>query len=154
MITGWPRPGAGFSCHENSSHCINYRLKHDQNFRLRLISAYEDKILQRNDPGYHPRVEKIREKYGNTSFPSFISYILDNGLSKCNRTFCHVDGHWTPYYFRCSFCQRQYDVIGRMETFSEDLRFVLIQIGWLGRVKAQWGIFALKCVRITIEEEI
>ena len=37
---------------------------------------------------------------------------------------CNV--HWRPFYLRCPYCDNKYDhFIGRMETFTRDVRHVL-----------------------------
>ena len=36
-----------------------------------------------------------------------------------------VNGHWEPLYTHCNFCEVGYEVIGRMETFSDDVRYII-----------------------------
>ena len=95
----------------------------------RLISAYEDKILHLNDPGYGPKAEAVRAAYGDTSFPSFVKWIWERDLAACTLSSCHVDVHWRPFYERCAYCDVRYDVVGRIETFPEDLRYILAKTG-------------------------
>ena len=35
-----------------------------------------------------------------------------------------IDAHWRPFYLRCGYCEAEYDVIGKMETFEDDLKFI------------------------------
>lgn len=103
----------------------------------RLISAYEDKILNGNDPGYLPKAEKIRSLYGDTSFASFIKFIWEEDLSHCTLASCHVDVHWRPFYERCAYCDVHYDVIGRIESFSDDLKYILEKTGLKGVIEVE-----------------
>ena len=42
----------------------------------------------------------------------------------------HADGHWNQYSKGCLDCDIQYDVIGRMETFEEDVKYIILKNGW------------------------
>ena len=35
-----------------------------------------------------------------------------------------LDVHWRPYFRRCGYCQIPYKVIGKAETFHEDVKFI------------------------------
>ena len=35
-----------------------------------------------------------------------------------------IDAHWRPFYLRCGYCEVDYDIIGKMETFEDDLKFI------------------------------
>ena len=35
-----------------------------------------------------------------------------------------MDVHWIPIHPNCAVCQIKYDVIGKMETFSEDIQYI------------------------------
>ena len=37
---------------------------------------------------------------------------------------CIMDGHWKPYFQKCDYCDVDFDVIGKMETFNEDVDFI------------------------------
>ena len=36
-----------------------------------------------------------------------------------------VDVHWRPFTFHCSYCDINYDLIGRMETWNDDLNYII-----------------------------
>ena len=38
-----------------------------------------------------------------------------------------MNGHWNPITPTCRYCDVEYDVIGRMETFNEDLRYIVMK---------------------------
>ena len=46
--------------------------------------------------------------------------------SKCE---FKINEHWMPYASRCSFCDVDYDLIGRMETWSKDLNYIIRKKG-------------------------
>ena len=66
-------------------------LKH-VTFSLRIISAYEDKIISR--PEIH-RIKHLRKTYNDTSWPSFVSWILDtaNSHNCMTHTSCNINVH-------------------------------------------------------------
>ena len=88
----------------------------------RLVSAYEDKVLNNNSN------DGQLKKFSN-NFPAFVDYILKQyKRSSCyhkHNTPCGINVHWRPYNARCLYCDISYDVIGRMETFDEDFKYIL-----------------------------
>ena len=42
--------------------------------------------------------------------------------SKCE---FKLNQHWRPYASKCSFCDLDYHLIGRMETWSDDLKYII-----------------------------
>ena len=94
-----------------SLDCITFR---------RLVSAYEDKVL-------HANIEKLKRFSNN--FPAFVDLILKQySRSSCyhkHNTPCNMNVHWRPYNARCLYCDISYDVIGRIETFDEDFKYIL-----------------------------
>ena len=61
----------------------------------RLISAYEDKVL--NDPDTNPIYFDLVKKYDNTSFTRFVEYVLDAATNqKCltRSSWCGVNPHF------------------------------------------------------------
>lgn len=61
----------------------------------------------------------------------FVRYIANTPSSK-------FDEHWKPIYSLCSPCIIKYDVIAKMETFSEDTQFVINQLGLEERLTVEW----------------
>ena len=87
---------------------------------VRLVSAYQFLIVENQAKylyGHHPWIKKWYKK--NHSFSSFVNLVLQK--YKVN----FVNGHWVPFYTHCNLCEVDYDVIGRMETFSDDFRFII-----------------------------
>ena len=68
-------------------------------------------------------IAKLRGK----KFPQFVDYVLRDAASKCGKGHnCGgVDAHWRPQYSRCLYCDIPYDVIGKMETFADDVRYIV-----------------------------
>ena len=97
----------------------------------RLISAYKNK---------GQNYEKMKQ-YGfgkwylkDHSFPSFVDDVV---LAQYRRSDCYkiyyktcnenqykFNYHWSPLSSRCSYCDMSYNVIGRMESFEEDVDYI------------------------------
>lgn len=86
----------------------------------RLVSAYTDKVL---DAAKGYAIPGLRGK----TFPEFVDYVLENfEVKRCDlNPFCAIDVHWRPQYMRCLYCDIPYDVVGKVETFTEDVRFIV-----------------------------
>ena len=107
----------------------------------RLVSAYNDKIHGSwiKKMGYQKWFEK------DTSFSSFVNLVLYQYQTSCNPsksqtskissnweiTNCEskVNRHWRPFGFRCSYCDINYDVIGRMENWNDDFNYIIRKRG-------------------------
>ena len=74
---------------------------------FRLVSCYEDKALGLSENG------EIFGFLANKSFPQFIDFVCHHG-----------NEHWDPFYRHCNFCEINYDMIGRMENFNDDLMYI------------------------------
>lgn len=90
----------------------------------RLWSAYLDKFYlpdfwSKLGPLF--RQEQRSHCINNISFNEFLIYIVKHSK--------HLDLHWAPISQICDICQVKYDVIGKMETFIEDSRYILKHIG-------------------------
>ena len=70
----------------------------------RLVSAYLDKIDRKK-----------------TSFPEFV----DRVLREFETT--KVNIHWKSFFDRCFHCDIPYNVIGRIETFQEDVQYIILK---------------------------
>jgi hypothetical protein len=97
-------------------------------FVYRLVSAYVDKVLDKHR--YKTKYTKLHDK--GLNFSSFVDHILQEyNESDCRKYYnvpCFtIDPHWRPLNSKCSYCDIPYDVIGRMETFEEDVRYILLK---------------------------
>ena len=36
-----------------------------------------------------------------------------------------INEHWKPFSSKCAYCDIQYDVIGQLDTFQEDMKYVI-----------------------------
>ena len=70
----------------------------------RLVSAYNDKI-----------------KSKNVSFSNFAKRVI-RAFDKQK-----MDGHWKPFLKNCHHCFVHYNIIGRMESFQEDVQYIIIK---------------------------
>ena len=97
----------------------------------RLVSFY------RSDIGRSPKVGAASAKllgltkWYNTghTFPAFIDLVLKQYRDdKCYGLYSYpcfgVNPHWTPFHSLCLFCDVEYYVVGRLETFSEDVKYI------------------------------
>ena len=97
-------------------------------FIYRLTSAYVNKCVEKGSVG---RFNKKLRKHCN-SFPEFVNYVLtEYHQSDChkyyNRLCVTINVHWRPFNARCAYCDIPYNMIGRAETFDEDVRYLLLK---------------------------
>ena len=90
-------------------------------FVYRLVSAYMKQVVQ---------IKKNKLKYPN--FSAFVNKVTkEYTQSECYRHYSkqcfRIDGHWRPFICNCLYCDIPYHVIGRMETFEEDVRYILLK---------------------------
>jgi hypothetical protein len=85
-----------------------------------------DKIEEEHDEVFFPLVGHIRKNYGGeATFPHFVNYLLNSSefKTKCTLEDCvSLDYHWKPFYDQCGFCNVDFDVIGQMESFEDDVK--------------------------------
>lgn len=98
------------------------------------MSAYLNKVIEKPENLFVAMFCKKPENcyMNNASFSDFVDFILNQYQeSDCykhyNRSCNHVNEHWRPFNARCSYCDITYNVIGRVETFDEDLRYILLK---------------------------
>jgi len=115
----------------------------------RILSAYRDKLedlardLEARDGFYYTMygkhiVAEYREHRGNRTqqgreptWREFVTYLLNTPVTK-------FDEHWMPIWMLCSPCIVRYDVIAKMESFSEDTQFTLAQAGLEAKLTVEW----------------
>eukprot|EP00092_Neocalanus_flemingeri_P005168 GFUD01005557.1.p1 GENE.GFUD01005557.1~~GFUD01005557.1.p1 ORF type:complete len:298 (-),score=25.97 GFUD01005557.1:102-995(-) len=79
----------------------------------RLVSAYYDKI----------------KPSGKMMFDQFVQYVLMTANATQNNKFVGMNPHWRPYNTLCAFCNINYKVISKMETFDEDKKEIMHMLG-------------------------
>lgn len=112
----------------------------------RILSAYRDKLedlardMEARDGFYHTRYGKaIVTEYRakgvvggpEPSWKEFVTYLINTPVTK-------FDEHWMPIWMLCSPCIIRYDVIGKMETFSEDTQYTISQAGLGDSLSVEW----------------
>ncbi|KAK7507870.1 hypothetical protein BaRGS_00000835, partial [Batillaria attramentaria] len=100
----------------------------------RLWSAYVDKFLLvdywRTEGQNIVKQRKVKDNRthcaGDISFIEFLDYVVSNQPTRLNE-------HWKPIQYLCSPCMYRPHVIGKMETFSQDVRYVLkrLNMSWI-----------------------
>ena len=111
----------------------------------RLLSAYMDKIL--TTPTWWPRKGAQIMKLAGTiqndtawftkcavhaTFADFIRYFIVSEKTGKGR-----DLHFIPMHDQCGLCNKRYDFLGHLETFSEDLDFILRSVNISVEIKPQ-----------------
>jgi len=97
----------------------------------RLVSAFQDKIVDNSDPFYERVVDHIINNYGEINFENFVHMIIKKSKTRCRRlNKCGLDKHWKPFISRCGYCDIPYKVIAKAENFAQDQKF----IGKLGNI--------------------
>ena len=90
----------------------------------RLVSCYNDKVLGNNGTFFRKKFPGWFNGWyrDNHSFPSFVDLILNK-----YKTVKISNVHWNPISSHCNYCDIEYDVLGRMETFNEDVKYIFLK---------------------------
>ena len=118
-------------------------------FWRRLISCYEDKILNEPDTEvFYFEIVKQFKIYNEISFTTFVEYVIVEATkSNCfaRSSNCWINPHfrqvqlsshvrhiiWScifrPYHSNCFYCHVKYDVIGRLEDYSDDIMYIAVK---------------------------
>ncbi len=85
-------------------------------YYFRLVSAFLNKILLREDEFYHWLSDKVHRDFGH-----FVDHVLAESR-RCGVDTCSaMDNHWKPCIWRCAFCSVDYTIVGKTETFEADV---------------------------------
>ncbi len=90
----------------------------------RLVSTFENKFLFRQDKTYYRSAEKI-----NGDFGRFIAIVIEDVSRFLEHPKFVIDVHWRPFYVRCDYCNVDFNVIGKVETFDEDVLYIVNKAG-------------------------
>ena len=91
----------------------------------RLVSAFQDKLVDESDKFYKRVVDHIINNYGEINFENFVHMVIKNSKKRCRRlNKCGLDKHWKPFISRCGYCDIPYKVIAKAENFAEDQKFI------------------------------
>ena len=93
----------------------------------RLVSAWKQKLVSDNDPGYAWLREEIRSAFGTgvdcaIPFRDSVEYLAANEAMA-------RDAHWMPMWSTMRPDIVAYDVVGRFEHFQSDFADILRQLG-------------------------
>ena len=95
---------------------------------VRLVSAYRNKLYERNDffNGFYGQrilrmyrknmTEREYKKGAGVTFYEFVSWLIEKEA---------FDVHWTPVSWLCRPCMIEYDFVGEMDTLLVDAETVL-----------------------------
>ena len=80
-------------------------------------------IMRRYRPGYHSsRTVKEFEQNYDLTFAEFVRFLGDKAMQEIP-IFRNI--HWAEVYTQCTPCNMDYDVIGKLETINDDVRYIL-----------------------------
>ncbi|CAL1547758.1 unnamed protein product, partial [Lymnaea stagnalis] len=92
----------------------------------RLLSAYRNKFLKPATRYFAYLNKKLISKYrtnatqtGVVSFSEFVEYLVDAERK------VPMNGHWQPFHELCYPCQMNYDFVGKLTSFGEDVAHIL-----------------------------
>ena len=93
----------------------------------RLVSAYKNKFLRST------KVSRMYPTKNITNFAEFVNLVLEEyqEQEQCRKSYnkdcSHVDRHWNLFDARCQYCEIPYNVIGKMETFDDDVKYIILK---------------------------
>ena len=92
----------------------------------RLVSCYKDKVEGSSKNKYSGQFEELK----GFSFPKFVDHVIRSfHINNCAQdSFCNINTHWRPLNFECRHCDFHYDVIGKAETFAEDVGYIVYKL--------------------------
>ena len=65
---------------------------------FRLVSAYQDKLVDYVTPNMEKYVSSMKQNFGNVTFDAFVQTILKLSETKCQKmNQCGLNVHWRPY---------------------------------------------------------
>ena len=107
---------------------------------LRVLSAFHDKMSARQrSAGYRRMADRIERRYrvmrgnpeerytnipGRPTFEDFVNFLIERPDDIGFR-----DSHWDTFRSKCSPCRFRYDVIVKMETLADDMRYLRSKLG-------------------------
>ena len=92
----------------------------------RLVSAYERQFAPGKSDRDVRRSDGKKKKSPKKTFAKFVDRVIKQTSGCVAGKKCDgADVHVRPYYARCAFCDILYEVIGKVETFEEDWRYIL-----------------------------
>ena len=116
----------------------------------RLVSAYYDKMFRNwsgkrtpvRELGPWPIRRRILMQFRNwteeeaerhtdaVTEAEFARFVIESyEKSVAEHDFRRMDPHWRPQTTLCDFCQMDFDVVGKIETFEEDKNFIYRALG-------------------------
>ena len=99
----------------------------DNLYHCRLVSAYQDKLVDSKYAVSKFDYADYITTFGQPSFPSFVQMLLARRKKLCSEVEegrCLLDRHWRSFISQCGFCDINYTVIAKSESFTEDLKFI------------------------------
>ncbi|XP_064614006.1 carbohydrate sulfotransferase 11-like [Liolophura sinensis] len=114
------------------NNLISNRLWVDEKHRLlycpiaKVASSFWKRVFQvssgtKTGRNYRKNPDKLSLSCGhNVTFPEFIKHVIRTVQTKSG-----IDTHWMPMFMQCSPCEVEYDLIGKLETTSQDLNYIM-----------------------------
>lgn len=93
----------------------------------RIVSAFTNKFIHIRHPEFITDIQgyvkyfKKEDPHTAITFSNFVDMIIfESNVSQVS----YGTLHWMPYYSLCEVCFVDYDFIGTLETFAEDVRYL------------------------------
>ena len=88
---------------------------------VRVLSAFIDKIVDNKKHGNWRKLVNYSEKDRIKAFERFVTLLVENKLGN--------DAHIQPFWNYGKYCYLDYEVIGKMETFTNDSNYIMSKTG-------------------------
>lgn len=96
---------------------------------VRLVSTFRNKVIRLHYKYWREECMKYRSLYeiidNKPNFDQFVQFILDKKVFN--------DFHTTLYWKKCNLCKLDYDVIGKTETFNEDIKYIFYKVSSISK---------------------
>ncbi|XP_034195496.2 carbohydrate sulfotransferase 11 [Osmia lignaria lignaria] len=99
----------------------------------KIVEKYREKNFTKPRDDQVIRRKDIPEPAGiEPTFKEFVQYLIDTDLAS------YGDDHWMPYYFFCTPCIVNYDIIAKVETLWRDQIYTIHKLQLQEVIKPRW----------------
>nr|XP_012140692.1 PREDICTED: carbohydrate sulfotransferase 11-like [Megachile rotundata] len=99
----------------------------------KIVRKYREENFTRPGDDQVIRRKDVPEPAGTEpTFKEFVRYLIDTDLAS------YGDDHWMPYYFFCTPCLVNYDIIAKVETLWRDQIYTIHKLRLQEVIKPRW----------------
>ena len=93
---------------------------------VRLVSTYQDKLVDHDYRGWRNKCLKFpSNKKASRNIPNFDQFVQCTlAMDEKNVHDPHIELYWK----KCDMCNLHYDVIGKLETYREDISYIFFKV--------------------------